>query len=150
MRNEIPRNVPADIKLSQYKEHRYRYLQRPLDVTAVRFVLTARPRRLTDPFSGDSFGVVTEVRSILSHGPIVPADAPRQKASERSISIKKKADRIRLLRVLARIARRAMKSRLPRGLFRGARPEKLGIKRVEAGVERKAPPPPESGILAQQ
>lgn len=61
-----------------------------------------------------------EAHSFLSNVPLC-SNTPRatKRSPARSISIKKKADRIRLLRAPARIARPSMKSRLPHGLFRG-------------------------------
>lgn len=57
----------------------------------------------------------------------------------RSISIKKKADRIRLLRAPARIARRSMKSRLPHGLFRSP-PREIRHKACQGGGGTGVPP----------
>ena len=57
----------------------------------------------------------------------------------RSISIKKKADRIRLLRAPARIARPSMKSRLPHGLFRSP-PREIRHKACQGGGETGVPP----------
>jgi len=74
---------------------------------------------LTNSFSPSSWGSSWRyfLFSQTSYCARIHHEAKR--SSARSISIKKKADRIRLLRAPARIARRSMKSRLSHGLFRG-------------------------------